>query len=76
MRFFEPDTCRGLTQTLYGNLQRRNNSVFLQRDRAQAMAVGKLVVEHLPQYRLDASELRMFPQEVVQKAADFFHLSL
>lgn len=36
-----------------------------QRDRAQAMAVGRLVVEHLPQYRFDASELRMFPLEAV-----------
>lgn len=43
-----------------------------QRDRGQAMAVGKLVVEHLPQYRFDASELRMFPLEVVQKATDLF----
>jgi len=32
-----------------------------QRDRGQAIAVGKLVIEHLPQYRFDASELRMFP---------------
>jgi hypothetical protein len=36
--------------------------------------VGKLVVEHLPQYRFDASELRMFPLEVVQKAMELFKL--
>jgi len=45
-----------------------------QRDRGQAMAVGKLVNEHLPQYRFDASELRMFPLEVVQKAIELFKL--
>jgi hypothetical protein len=42
------------------------------RDRGQAIAVGKLVVEHLPQYRFDASELRMFPLEVVQEATQLF----
>lgn len=47
-----------------------------QRDRGQAIAVGKLVIEHLPQYRFDASELRMFPLEVVQEATDLFGLSL
>jgi len=46
-----------------------------QRDRAQAMAVGKLIIEHLPQYRFDVAELRMFPLEVVQKATEFFDLS-
>lgn len=43
-----------------------------QRDRGQAIAVGKLVVEHLPQYRFDVSELRMFPLEVVQEANELF----
>ena len=47
-----------------------------QRDRGQAIAVGRLIVEHLPQYRFDASELRMLPLEVVQKATDLFDLSL
>lgn len=47
-----------------------------QRDRGQAIAVGKLVVEHLPQYRFDASELRMFPPEVVQKATELFDLPM
>ena len=43
-----------------------------QRDRGQAIAVGKIVVAHLPQYRFDASELRMFPLEVVQNAIELF----
>lgn len=47
-----------------------------QRDRGQAIAVGKLVVEHLSQYRFDASELRMFPLEVFQKAIELFDRSL
>jgi len=45
------------------------------RDRGQAIAVGKLVVEHLPQYRFDASELRMFPLEIVQKTIELFKLT-
>jgi hypothetical protein len=45
-----------------------------QRDRGQAIAVGKLVVEHLPQYRFDDSELRMFPLEVVQISTELFEL--
>jgi hypothetical protein len=45
------------------------------RDREQAIAVGKLVVEHLTQYRFDASELRMFPLTVVQKATELFDQS-
>jgi len=36
--------------------------------------VEKLVVEYLPQYRFDASELRMFPLEIVQKAIELFKL--
>lgn len=47
-----------------------------QRDRGQAIALGRLVIEHLPQYRFDASELRMFPLEVVQKATELFDLQM
>ena len=36
------------------------------RDRDQAVAVAKLVLQYLPQYRFNASELRMFPRDVVQ----------
>jgi hypothetical protein len=32
-------------------------------------------MELLPQYRFDASELRMFPLEIVQKATRLFELS-
>lgn len=51
------------------NLSKKN------RDRGQAISVGKLVVEHLPQYRFDASELRMFPLEIVQKTIELFKLT-
>ena len=47
-----------------------------QRDRGQAVAVGRLVIEHLPQYRFDTSELRMFPLEIVQKATKLFDLQM
>jgi hypothetical protein len=41
------------------------------RDMDQALAVARLVLLHLPQYRFSASELRMFPMEVVQSAKRF-----
>ena len=38
------------------------------RDRDQAVAVAKLMLQYLPQYRFNAVELRMFPRDVVQSA--------
>lgn len=41
-----------------------------QRDRHQGVAVAQMVMRHLPQYSFEASELRMFPKEVVKSAKD------
>jgi len=45
-----------------------------QRDWGQAIAMGKLVIEHLPQYRFDASELRMFPIELFKEGISLLDL--
>jgi len=39
-----------------------------QRDHDQGLAVAKLVMQYLPQYRFNTSELRMFPKNLVQEA--------
>ena len=39
-----------------------------QRDRNQALAVAALIAQFLPQYPLDAKELRMFPRDIVEAA--------
>ena len=45
------------------------------RDRGQALAVARLVVEYLPQHRFELSELRMFPKEVAEQALEFIKRS-
>ncbi|MGD9238903.1 MAG: nucleotidyltransferase domain-containing protein [Desulfobacterales bacterium] len=37
------------------------------RDHDQGLAIALLVIKYLPQYKFEASELRMFPKDVVQK---------
>jgi Nucleotidyltransferase len=38
-----------------------------QRDHDQGLAVAQLIIQYLPQYQFNTSELRMFPKDVVQK---------
>lgn len=40
------------------------------RDRIQALAVAELVLSYLPQYDFSASELEMFPRELVRQAEE------
>jgi hypothetical protein len=53
---------------LWMNEQEDREPVKKVRDRDQAVAVAKLVLQYLPQYRFNAAELRMFPRDVVQSA--------
>jgi hypothetical protein len=41
-----------------------------QRDRDQGLSVAQLIIQYLPQYQFNSSELRMFPKDVVQKATE------
>ncbi|HEY9072579.1 MAG TPA: hypothetical protein VIN67_00480, partial [Desulfobaccales bacterium] len=40
------------------------------RDLGQALAVAELVLRHLPQYDFSASELEMFPRDMVRNTED------
>ena len=71
-----PDPRAFALHKLWLSRQDDREPIKKQRDRGQAIAVGNLIVEHLPQYRFDASELRMFPLKVVQKATELFNQSL
>ncbi len=50
--------------------QLQREPVKKQRDALQGAAVSSLVLQYLPQYSFTASELRMFPKDVVRKAQD------
>ncbi len=39
------------------------------RDRSQGLAVGGMIMRHLPDYPFDTDDLRMFPKEVAEDAA-------
>jgi len=41
-----------------------------QRDLDQGLAVAQLIIQYLPQYQFNTSELRMFPKDVVQRAKE------
>ncbi len=41
-----------------------------QRDRDQALAVVRLVIQHLPQYAFIRADLKMFPKEVLKEAQE------
>jgi len=41
-----------------------------QRDYDQGLAVAQLIIQYLPQYQFNASELRMFPKDVVKRAKE------
>ncbi len=48
--------------------QQEREPVKKQRDVRQGIAVSSLVIQYLPQYCFKTTELRMFPQDVVQAA--------
>jgi hypothetical protein len=43
-------------------------SVKKQRDRGQAFAIVRLVIQHLPQYAFRKAELKMFPKDILDEA--------
>ena len=57
-----------LIHKLWLSNQEDREPVKKQRDRSQAAAVMALIAQFLPQYRLDAKDLRMFPREIVEAA--------
>jgi len=47
--------------------QSDREAVRKKRDHDQGLSIALLVIKHLPQYKFETSELRMFPKDVVQK---------
>ena len=47
--------------------QSDREAIRKKRDHDQGLAIALLVIKYLPQYKFEASELRMFPKDVVQK---------
>ncbi|MGD8267947.1 MAG: nucleotidyltransferase domain-containing protein [Desulfobacterales bacterium] len=65
-----PDPSAFALHKLWMSEQPDRNPIKKQRDRNQAIAVAYLVLKYLPQHKFAPSELRMFPKDVVDAAAD------
>jgi hypothetical protein len=48
--------------------QKGREPIKKKRDHAQGESIAKVVLTHLPQYNFDASELRMFPKNIIEDA--------
>jgi hypothetical protein len=65
-----PDPRSFALHKLWLSEQPDREPVKKQRDCDQGLAVAQLVIQYLPQYQFNASELRMFPKDVVQRAKE------
>ncbi len=63
-----PDPRSFALHKLWLSNQLDRDPVKKKRDRNQAMTIISLVIQYLPQYPFQESELRMFPQKVVNEA--------
>ena len=68
-----PDPRSFALHKLWMSAQPDRKPMKKQRDRSQAIAVAYLVLKYLPQHKFAPSELRMFPKDIVEAAAD--HMS-
>ena len=65
-----PDPRTFALHKLWLSEQLDREPVKKQRDRDQGLAVAQLIIQYLPQYQFDSSELRMFPKDVVRRAKE------
>jgi hypothetical protein len=63
-----PDPRSFSLHKLWLSKQVNREAIKKQRDHDQAIAVAKLIVKYLPQYKFKASELRMFPKALLTEA--------
>jgi hypothetical protein len=66
-----PDPRSFALHKLWLSEQPDRESVKKQRDCDQGIAVSNLIVNYLPQYKFNASELRMFPKTVFSEAKKY-----
>ncbi|MEA3279105.1 MAG: nucleotidyltransferase domain-containing protein, partial [Thermodesulfobacteriota bacterium] len=65
-----PDPRAFALHKLWLSEQEDREPVKKQRDHDQGLAVAQLIIQYLPQYQFNTSELRMFPKDVVQRAKE------
>jgi len=65
-----PDPRAFALHKLWLSEQADREPVKKQRDCDQGLAVAQLIIQYLPQYQFNTSELRMFPKDVVQRAKE------
>ncbi len=65
-----PDPLAFALHKLWLSEQADREPVKKQRDHDQGLAVAQLIIQYLPQYQFNTSELRMFPKDVVQRAKE------
>ena len=65
-----PDPRTFALHKLWLSEQPDREPVKKQRDRDQGLSVAQLIIQYLPQYQFNSSELRMFPKDVVQRAKE------
>jgi hypothetical protein len=70
-----PDPRAFAIHKLWLSRQADRDPVKKKRDRAQALAVCKLIVRYLPKFQFKPNELRMFPKELVSDAVKAFNAS-
>lgn len=63
-----PDPRAFALHKLWLSKQDRRDPIKKQRDHDQAIAVARLIVKYLPQYKFEATELRMFPKAILTEA--------
>ena len=72
-----PDPRAFVLHKLWLGKQKDREPIKKKRDHAQSKAIAKVILTHLPQYNFEASELRMFPKNVVEEAQKtVFNLAL
>lgn len=65
-----PDPLSFALHKLWLSEQADREPIKKQRDHDQGLAVAQLIIQYLPQYQFNTSELRMFPKDVVQRAKE------
>ena len=65
-----PDPRAFALHKLWLSEQADREPVKKQRDHDQGLAVAQLIIQYLPQYQFNTSELRMFPKDVIQRAKE------
>jgi hypothetical protein len=65
-----PDPLAFALHKLWLSEQADREPIKKQRDHDQGLAVAQLIIQYLPQYQFNTSELRMFPKDVVQRAKE------